>query len=186
MLDIQQPTSGVWLKPKDINGHLLLVLKVHRLDTRFDQLAGADKEYAEFTMVDLDTENPVPVTVLNSHPGIVGKIRSLAAGQAVLGRIAQVPGAKATPAWVLTEFTPGVDDIRAKAWLDANPGALTLPSAASVAANPANAKPARSYPSGAAPAMQGVATAYTSNAAEPANTAEIEALKARLAQAQGE
>jgi hypothetical protein len=174
MLDIQQPSSGTWLKPAEINGHLLLVLELYRVETRYDQMAQRDKEFAEFRMIDFDAATIEPTTVLDSHPGIIGKIRSLVPGQAVLGRIIQVPGRQASPAWVLGEFQPGVDDVRVKQWLDANPGAVASAGGTRQSAPIARGGGALAAPVHGTPAQNG-----------PANqAAEIEALKARLAAAQ--
>lgn len=118
-----QPSSGDWFKPADAFGHLILVTKVHEIGTKYDNLASADKPHAVFDMVDLDTPNPILQQHVNdSHPGIVGKLgKALRTSEMVLGRITQAPGKGDNLAWVLGPFTPGQDDGRAMAWLQANP-----------------------------------------------------------------
>lgn len=181
---IQQPSSGTWLKLADINGHLLLITALHRLDTKFDQLKGADVEFAEFSVVDLDAARPAEETVLDSHIGVVSRIRNLKPGSAILGRIAQVPSKQGQPAWVLAEFVPGVDDARAIQWLATQPGgsrgAGGTPNGTNTGAATQFPPPARTFPAGAAPAMPRAATSNTA-ATPAANQAEIDALRAQLA-----
>lgn len=186
---IEQPQSGSWLKPADLVGHLLLVIRVHKFDIRFDQKAGADKEFAQFDVVDLDGAQTVE-TVFDSHPVIISKIRNLKPGSVILGRIGQVPTGKASPAWGLIEYTPGVDDVRAQMWLDTHPQNLTGQSAPQA---PPASQPAYRYPQGAAPPMTGVGTPAAAAPAPPppasapeADSPEVAALKAQLAAAQNQ
>jgi hypothetical protein len=118
-----QPSSGDWFKPAEANGHLILITKVHQIGTKYDNLSNGEKPHGIFDLVDLDQPNPHLIEHMNdSHPGIVNKLaKALRTGEMVLGRITQAPSDKGNPAWVLVPFTPGQDDLRAQAWLQANP-----------------------------------------------------------------
>lgn len=134
-----QPTSGTWFKPAEHAGHLLLITACHGIEKHFDSMKNGEVDKATIDIVDLDeTPAVLEVNVLNSHPGIVGKLgKLLRGGNPVLGRLTQVPSSKGNPAWVLSEFQPG-DDARAEAWVKANPltgfSQPTAPAQAPVAA----------------------------------------------------
>lgn len=169
-----QPSSGDWFKPADAFGHLILVTKVHEIGTKYDNLASADKPHAVFDMVDLDTPNPVLQQHVNdSHPGVVGKLgKALRTGEMVLGRITQAPGKGDNLAWVLGPFTPGQDDLRAQAWLQANPMNNFGQPAQQTASRPAPAPQPQQYaPQGQQPQQypaQGPAPQpYAPNAPQP-------------------
>lgn len=183
-MDFEQPQSGTWLKCEEINGHLLLVIAVHRVETKFDQMYNKEKEQVEFTCVDLDAANPAPFTALDSHTGIVNRIRNLKAGALLLGRIGQAPSKQGNPAWILAEFTPGVDDVRARAFIQANPQVVEVLAGHRPPASQFP-PPARNYPAGGAPPMpRPAATTSTGTAQAPANQSEIEALRKQLEAAQ--
>jgi hypothetical protein len=153
-----QPTSGTWLKPADCNGHLLLVESVASITKHYDDLKKAEVDKAEMVVIDLDDANPIRQTMFNSHPGIVNKLRKLASGgNPVLGRIAQVPSNYASPAWVLGEYVPGTDDVRAEAWIKAHP--------ATAFAQPAPVADAWSAPAPAAPVSPPAAAPVASTVA---------------------
>lgn len=122
-MPFSQPSSGDWFAPKDAFQHLILVTKVHEIGTKFDRLSNGDKPHGVFDMVDLDAPGqPLQMNMNDSHPGIVNKLaKALRTGEMVLGRINQAPSDKGNPAWILDPFTPGHDDARATAWLNANP-----------------------------------------------------------------
>lgn len=118
-----QPVSGMWLKPKDIPGHLLLITAVHDTGQRYDQLSARDKPYAVFDYVDLDDPAQAEeYNVSDNHPGIASKlVQAQRTGGMVLGRITQAPSSQGQPAWVLGPYTEGSDDTKATTWLAAHP-----------------------------------------------------------------
>ncbi|WP_207934390.1 hypothetical protein [Actinomadura sp. KC06] len=118
-----QPSSGSFFKPADHHGHLILIIAVTETGERYDSMYGKDKPFAVVDMVDLDDPAPkLQQGVTVSHPGICNKLGTAArTGEMVLGRVGQIPTEKGNPAWVLGPFTPGADDMRASAWLTANP-----------------------------------------------------------------
>jgi hypothetical protein len=118
-----QPSSGAFFKPAEYHGHLILVVRVTEVGTRYDNLAGKDKAYVVMDMVDLDSPQPqLQQGVNDNHPGIVNKLTNAhRTGEMVLGRIGQIPSEKGNPAWVLGPFQEGADDLRASQWLQANP-----------------------------------------------------------------
>ena len=121
--EFAQPQNvGRFLTARDMLGHLILVTKVHETFDRHDDLAGKEKLNARFDYVDLDTAEQELVTdALSSYPGIALRLKPyVGKNQKVLGRITQEPSKKPgmNPAFVLGEFVAG-DDVKAKAWLDA-------------------------------------------------------------------
>jgi hypothetical protein len=171
-----QPVSGLWLKPKDIPGHLLLITAVHDIGVRFDQLSNRDKQYATFDYVDLDDPAQAEeFDVSDNHPGITSKLtQARRNGGMVLGRITQAPSSQGQgqPAWVLGPYSEGTDDQVATAWLASHP---------------------RRQPSqpGGPPATQPTGTTPPAPAASPSPAAgqvitpEIAALLAQIQQTQG-
>jgi hypothetical protein len=143
----QPSPSGTFLKPADLNGHLILVTDVVETFDRYDELAGKDKLNARFSYVDLDGDQQLVTDAINSHPGIALRLKAHAGkGTPVLGRITQEASKKAgfNAAWVLGEFTEGVDDVRASAWLAAHAAkavAQPAPVAAPTVAAPAPVAP---------------------------------------------
>ena len=140
-LGFDQPAFvGSWLSPKDVLDHLILVTKVHESFERYDDLAGKEKIHVRFDYVDLDSPNQDLVTdAINSHPGIALRLKgAIATGRPVLGRIGQEPAKKAglSAAYVLGEFTAGVDDIRARDWQLAQASQVSQPSADAPAVAP--------------------------------------------------
>ncbi|MFG1997894.1 hypothetical protein ACGFNU_01950 [Spirillospora sp. NPDC048911] len=188
MFQFNQPSSGAWLKPAEHSGHLLLILKVHEVGERFDQLKGRDVPVARFDFVDLDEADPAPRRhVSDSHPGIVNKLLAVAhSGGMVLGRCGQVATDKGNPAWVLGPYAEGTDDQRAATWLTANQPVAPAPAAAP----PAPAAPAAApVPQPAAAQSAAVAAPAGQAAAAPVTRLDPEALpaevKALLAQLNG-
>lgn len=143
-ISFHQPSAvGTFLKPAELNGHLILVTAVHETFDRYDDLAGKDKLNARFDYVDLDGEKTLVADAISSHPGIALRLKSVAGkNEPVLGRIGQEPSKKAgfNPTWVLGEYTEGVDDVAAAAWMTANATAsITQPAATAPAPAPASA-----------------------------------------------
>lgn len=119
----QPQATGMFFKPADHSDHLILVTAVHETYDRYDDLAGKDKLNARFDYVDLDSDDGLVENAISSHPGIALRLKgSVGKGTPVLGRIGQEASKKAgfNAAWVLGEFTEGVDDKRAADWLTAN------------------------------------------------------------------
>lgn len=147
----QPSASGTFLKPAELNGHLILVTEVTEVFERYDDLAGKDKLNVRFSFVDLDGDQQLVDDAISSHPGIALRLKPHAGkGSPVLGRIGQEPSKKAgfNPTWVLGEFTEGVDDVKAANWMTqhaqgqvAQPAAVPAPAAAAVPAAETGPKP---------------------------------------------
>lgn len=108
-------TSGLWFKPAEHKGHLILFETVLEGGKEFDQMANAEREYRVVSYIDLDNDC-TPTTVKVSHKGLVQKLPLN--GTNILGRIDQVKTSNGYLAWVLQPFKPE-DAEKAKAWIDA-------------------------------------------------------------------
>lgn len=159
----QPQAVGSFLKPADLNGHLILVTKVHEAFERYDDLAKKEKLNVRFNYVDLDGDQQLVEDAISSHPGIALRLKgAISSGDQVLGRIGQEPSKKAgfNPAWVLAAFTEGVDDVKASQWLAAHAQAtVTQPTqvaqqAPAPVAAPAAAPAAQTIPQSAADTMR--------------------------------
>lgn len=124
-----QPASGEWLKPAQMSGHLVLITAVHSIDRHFDSMRNEEVDRASFDLVDLDDSNPTARTMFDTHAGIVNKLKT--GDTMILGRIDQVQTKSGNNAWVLAAYTVGADDVRAKAWVDAQGNGFTQPAATS-------------------------------------------------------
>jgi hypothetical protein len=131
-----QPTAGGgFLKPAEMNGHLVLFIVVHEIGKRYDQLRNEEIDQAVVDVVDLEGDNELRERVNVTHKGIVSR---LAPGATfVLGRIGQVATKSGFQAWALLPFNEGVDDAKAEAWVNAHKPTFTQAAPASVQAAPA-------------------------------------------------
>lgn len=166
-----QPTSGAWLKPKDIPGHLILITAVHDISKRWDQLSNREVDVATLDYVDLDDPSgEEQFDVSDNHPGITNKLgQARRTGGMVLGRITQAPTQQGQPAWVLGPYTEGTDDKVATAWL---------------ATHPRGTQPAQPATNGPAPAAQATPAAAAPAAGQVTVTPEMAALLQQIQQAQ--
>lgn len=188
MTGFGQPSGGGnWIKPAEINGHLILITKVHAIEKHFDNLKDAEVDRAEFDMVDLNGDRELQVSMYNSHPGIVNKLKSaMRQGNGVLGRIGQAPTQKGNPAWVLGPYVEGTDDVLAQKWLDAqSQPQFKQPQAQAPAAAPVTqAAPAAAPVQATAPAPAAVPANFTGKLGDqhyvnshPVDAAQYERLK---------
>ena len=122
-----QPSGGNMLKPADHNGHLVLFTAVHGIEKVLTQYSDDKQNGDDTARVDYVCLDCQPVELVEQalvfKAGMVNKMRGVAGkGRMLLARIGQAPSSKpgANPAWVLTEFAPGTDDVRAQAWLTAH------------------------------------------------------------------
>lgn len=175
----QPSASGLFLRPADLNGHLVLVTEVTEAFDRYDDLAGKDKLNVRFNYVDLDGDQQLVEDAISSHPGIALRLKPhVGKGSAVLGRIGQEPSKKAgfNPTWVLGEYQEGVDDVRASQWLtqraqqqmqQPTPAAQAAPAAAPSMAThghaPAPAPVAAPAPAGPKPITESIAATMREN-----------------------
>lgn len=128
-----QPAHGSgYLKPSAVDGHLFLILRFHGKDRHFDTFKRDEVDRATVDIVDLDDDLYMPRLWL-THPGLVNKVQG---DLPLLGRLGKVPSAKGM-AWSFLPFEEGVDDVRAKEWLDAHPDVLNT-GGGRAAALPAN------------------------------------------------
>jgi hypothetical protein len=111
----QEQTGGLWFKPANHKGNLILFESVIEGGREFDQMANAEREYRVVSYIDLDGEGTV-LQAKVSHKGIVQKLPLGATN--ILGRIEQVKTSNGYLAWVLSPFKPE-DAAKAKAWIDA-------------------------------------------------------------------
>lgn len=119
----QAESSGLWFKPAEHKGSLILFESVLGGGKEFDQMANAEREYRVVSFIDLDG-NCQPTEAKVSHKGIVQKLPLN--GTNILGRIEQVKTSNGYLAWVLSAFKPE-DAAQAKAWIDAGRPAKNEP-----------------------------------------------------------
>jgi hypothetical protein len=154
--------GGSWLKPADLNGHLIVVTKVHSLDTEhFDSFKNGNVTKVEFDYVDLDDPGQQVVeNALDTHSGIVGRLREFTGRPEalVLGRIVQVPTKSGNLAWIIEDCTGNPADVaRAMQWLNAwRAGSFAAPAPAPVAQT-VTPQPAPVVAPAAAPQVNGMA-----------------------------
>ncbi|WP_432139745.1 hypothetical protein [Streptomyces sp. bgisy154] len=135
-----QPTAGGgFLKPAEMNGHLVLFTVVHEIGKRYDQLRNEEIDQAVVDVVDLEGDNELRERVNVTHKGIVSRLDSGATF--VLGRIGQVSTKSGFQAWALLPFNEGTDDAKAEAWVNAHKPTFTqaAPPQTAAAASPAPA-----------------------------------------------
>lgn len=136
-MGFNQPSGGgVFFRPADHNGNLILITQVHSEDTRFDDLRNADVRDVVVDMVDLDSETPELIGgLIVSHKGLTKHLKL--DSTMVLGRIGTAP-TKKSDAYILRQFTPA-DAEQAEKWVEANKTrpTFTAPRAATVSEKPA-------------------------------------------------
>jgi hypothetical protein len=136
--------GGGFFAPKNHIGHALLIKQVHEIDRHFDDLKQAEVDRAKFDYVCLDCgKGDLETDALNTHPGIVGRLRRYAGtDQMILARIGQLPSKKAgfNPTFVLEDSSTDPAVIgKATTWLTgwhASQFAAPTPPAAPAAVTP--------------------------------------------------
>ncbi|MEU4154802.1 hypothetical protein [Streptomyces antimycoticus] len=170
-----QPTAGGgFLKPAEMNGHLVLFTVVHEIGKRYDQLRNEEIDQAVVDVVDLEGDNELRERVNVTHKGIVSRLATGATF--VLGRIGQVSTKSGFQAWALLPFNEGTDDAKAEAWVNAHKPTFTQ--AAAPTQTPAAAAPAPT------PAAQPPVNTTTGEIAGGVDLSDP-AVQALLAQVQG-
>lgn len=124
---IQPQASGTFFKPAEANGHLILIIRVDRIEKRFDTMRGEEIDQATVDLVDLDGDRKVNEGALLTHKGIVNRLST--SSRMVLGRIGQVDTKSGNKAWVLQPYTPA-DEAKATEWANSH---LPTPPAAPAA-----------------------------------------------------
>lgn len=112
-------SASAWLKPAEVNGHLLVIANVVFVKTEFDQMRNGNVDIYKFDVADLNAGAGWETGVQSNHPGITNKLQNLA-GRPALGRIGQVQTKGGFLAWTLAEPTEQ-DVAAATQWLAANP-----------------------------------------------------------------
>lgn len=149
-----QPASGGgFFKPREHEGHLVLITRLVGMDRHFDSMKGAEIDRATVDLVDLDGDGELRTNVWLTHAGLVNKVD---ATRPTLGRIGTEKFSKGT-GFTLKPYTEGPDDAKASAWLSANPNA--------------NLKPGSMEP--AAPVAVGAGTAGTTSSAASEPTTRL-------------
>lgn len=100
--------GGSWIKPAEINGHILIVANVKPLTRRFDQMAGREVDVATFDLLNVTTGEGWQLGVNDSHPGITNKLKDAAGNPSappLLFRVGQVASKSGHPAWVFDDLT---------------------------------------------------------------------------------
>lgn len=105
-----------FVKPADMDGHLLLILSVDGKREVFDKFKGSNVMTVEVTLVDLDGAK-VPQKVRWQHGGLVSRLN--VGEQNVLVRMGKVQTKKGFAAWSLIAHKPA-DTTVAVEWLEAN------------------------------------------------------------------
>ena len=171
-----QPSgNGGYFKPAKANGHLVLILDVYSIDTRFDSMKGGDAPIATVDLVDLDEPGQeLRERCWITHEGILNKFA--VGDRMVLGRIGQVPTKNGNQAWVLGAFNEDVDGHRAGAWMDAR-SRLGITQPAPQAAPAATPAPAPVQQQAPAPAPQAAPMADPNDPAVQALLASLQQQK---------
>jgi len=114
-IEVEQPSGGLWLSPGKRVDHLIAILDVTSIESRYDELAKKEKDLASFRFVDLDQEREL-MSGMDNHPGITNKLK-VNNPKAVLGRIGQIPATRQgfDPTLILNEHTPA-DLARFQQW----------------------------------------------------------------------
>lgn len=118
-MGFNQPRSGgSYVKTADILGKLLLIRKVEKIDTRYDDMSGRERDEAHVTLVVLDGAAE-EIEGIITHQFIVNRLK--AGDTDVLGRVNQLKPKKPgqNGAIVLDNFTDA-DTKVAQAWLDSH------------------------------------------------------------------
>ena len=118
MLINQPAEGGGWIKPRDMMGHLVAILKVHEISAEPDNMnKGEMRDVARVDLVDLDDGKggELQERVRIDKKGIVNKLAVAQLG-VTLGRIGTVPTASGNNAFVLPPFIPGQADVRLRTW----------------------------------------------------------------------
>ncbi len=122
----QPQASGSFFKPSEADGHVILILRVHRIERRHDTLRGEEIDQATVDLVDLSGSKVVQENVFLTHKGIVNRLSPQS--RMVLGRIGQVDTKSGMKAWVLLPYAPE-DEKVASAWVNSNPTQSDAPQA---------------------------------------------------------
>ena len=188
----QPQAGGGFFGSAEALGHLILITKVHKIETVVDTYGGVvrNQEQATVDLVDLDAIDPQtgqPAHRTNVKIGHIGIVNRLTAGaELVLGRIGQVPTDKGSPAFVLNPFDEANDAPRASAWVNAWRAGQVAQPAVPVPAVPAPPAAFPAVPGAQVPqaAPQAVPVAPVAPAIDPALLAQAQAQLAAQAAAQ--
>lgn len=112
-----QPSNTTWLKPREHDGHLFLILRLIGIDKHHDDMKGGLVDRAEVELVDLDGTAAVE-RVWFTSAGLVNKVRSL--DEPMLTRLQMIPMKKGN-GWSFQPFEEGTDDAVAEKWLETHP-----------------------------------------------------------------
>lgn len=119
-----QPTSGGgFFKPRDHEGHLVLITRLVGMDRHFDSMKGAEIDRATVDIVDLDGDGELAERVWITHAGLVNKISSHGP---TLGRVGEVQFSKGK-GFSLLPYREGPDDAKAAEWLRNHPDVPIAP-----------------------------------------------------------
>ena len=124
---LQPQASGTFFKPAEADGHLILIVRVDRIEKRFDQMRGEEIDQATVDLVDLDGDATLRENILLTHKGIVNRLST--SSRMVLGRIGQVDTKSGNKAWVLQPFALN-DEAKATEWAKSH---MSAPAAAPAA-----------------------------------------------------
>lgn len=131
-MGFNQPAGGgVFFRPADHNGNLILVIEAFAEETRYDDMRKGDVRDVTVDLVDLDADEPeILGGVVLSHKGLTRHVK--VGDTMVLGRIGTVETKKGT-AYVLNRFTEE-DAAQAEKWVENNKTrpTFTAPRSASV------------------------------------------------------
>jgi hypothetical protein len=125
----QPPSQARFLKPAEVNGHLILVTQYIGIERVIDKFRG-ECDQLEVELVDLDGDKKAE-RYLIKHPSIIKAIQKTGY---TLGRIGQrTSQSTGNQYWTVLPFEEG-DDTKAEQWAVANqirPAAQPAPAAAS-------------------------------------------------------
>jgi hypothetical protein len=114
----QPAGGGVYFRPRDHEGNLILVIEAYSEETRYDDMRKGDVREVVVDLVDLDSDTPELLEgVILAHKGLTNKIKTLGPVM-LLGRIGTVD-TKVGTAFVFQRFTED-DEAQATAWVEAN------------------------------------------------------------------
>jgi hypothetical protein len=112
-----QPSNTTWLKPRDHDGHLFLILRLIGIDKHHDDMKGGLVDRAEVELVDL-SGTAAAERVWFTSAGLVNKVRNL--DEPMLTRLEMIPMKKGN-GWSFQPFEEGTDDTVAEQWLETHP-----------------------------------------------------------------